>query len=247
LAKQMLLDAALSTRGVLAEPAPQVLITEVDDPLMGYEVQMWINDYAFEPQVKGDFGALVWYQSHRQDVPLPSPAQDLYLYDGEKAGRPEELGTGQLRQILMQSRLLGSLPDVELDRLAHGAGAARYAVGELIVDPTRAVGDLVVLDRGSAVLVLDDSDGREHVIAELSSGEIVGLMNNSGVGGQSFGVRAVSDCDVVIVDSETAGDVGSRSRELAGALNRLSAIRRRRAERILQRSVLPSEDQGGSA
>jgi len=247
LAKQMLLDAASSTRGVLADPAPQVLITEVDDPLMGYEVHMWISDYALEPQVRGDFGALVWYQSHRQDVPLPSPAQDLYLYDGEKAGRPEALSTGQLRQILIQSRLLGSLPDVELDRLAHGARAERYAVGELIVNPAQGGGDLIVLDRGHAALIIDDADGEKHVIAELSSGEIAGLMNNSGVSGRSFSVRATTDCDVVTVDSETAGKVASRSRELAGALNRLSAMRRRRAERILQRSVLPTKDQGESA
>jgi len=148
LAKQMLLDAALGTQGVLAEPSPQVLVTEVDDPLMAYEVHMWINDYSVAPRVKSDFGTLVWYQSHRHEVPLPSPAQDLYLYDGAQAGESRQPTTGQIRKILDQAPLLGSLPNIELDRLSQGARVQRYAVGELIVDPARSGGGLVVLDSG---------------------------------------------------------------------------------------------------
>ena len=77
LAKAMLLDAAKGTPGVLEDPAPLVRVVQIDDPLMGYEVHMWIDDYAIAPRVKSDFGSLVWYQSHRHGVPLPSPAQDL--------------------------------------------------------------------------------------------------------------------------------------------------------------------------
>ena len=75
LAKDMLLDAALATPGVLLDPPPVVKVIMVDDPLMGYEAQMWIEDFKTAPQVESDFGALVWYQSHRHNVPLPSPAQ----------------------------------------------------------------------------------------------------------------------------------------------------------------------------
>jgi small-conductance mechanosensitive channel len=89
LAKAMLLDAAAGTPGVLNDPAPVVRVTQIDDPLMGYEVHMWIDDYAIAPSVATDFGTLVWYQSHRHGVPLPSPAQDLYLYDGVAAGEAD--------------------------------------------------------------------------------------------------------------------------------------------------------------
>ncbi len=46
---------------------------------------MWIEDYSLAPQVEADFGALVWYLSYRHDVPLPNPAQDVYVFDGAKS------------------------------------------------------------------------------------------------------------------------------------------------------------------
>ncbi|MCB0969161.1 MAG: mechanosensitive ion channel family protein, partial [Ilumatobacter sp.] len=73
-AKEMLLAAARSTPGVLEEPPPAAMVVQIDDPLMGYEVHLWIDDMAISPRVKSDFGSLVWYQSHRRGVPLPSPA-----------------------------------------------------------------------------------------------------------------------------------------------------------------------------
>ena len=63
LAKEMLLDAARSTPGVLADPAPGVRVVQIDDPLMGYEVDLWVDDFETAPKVESDFGSLVWYFS----------------------------------------------------------------------------------------------------------------------------------------------------------------------------------------
>ena len=106
LAKAMLLDAAHGTPGVLSDPPPNVAVVQIDDPLMGYEVHLWIDDFAIEPRVKSDFGSLVWYQSNRHGVPLPSPAQDLYLYDGVAAG---EAGVPTLADIRQGSAALAAV------------------------------------------------------------------------------------------------------------------------------------------
>ena len=92
MAKEMLLAAALATEGVLEDPPPDIKVRQTDDPLMGYEAQMWIEDYTNAPRVKSDFGALIWYQSHRMDVPLPSPAFDLYHHDPIQEAADAELG-----------------------------------------------------------------------------------------------------------------------------------------------------------
>ena len=106
LAKEMLLDAARSTPGVLDDPPPAVRVVQVDDPLMGYEVHMWIEDFQDAPKVSSTFGSLVWYASHRHDVPLPSPAQDLYLYDGVEAGAADTPDRAEVRRRLRVSPLL---------------------------------------------------------------------------------------------------------------------------------------------
>ena len=145
LAKAMLLDAARNTPGVLAEPEPYVAVTQIDDPLMGYQVHMWIEDYAIEPRVKTDFGSLVWYQSHRHGVPLPSPAQDLYLYDGVAAGESSVPTPAELEAVIRRSQLLVALADDDIGRLARASRLDRFSIGEVMADSVAPSQDLMLL------------------------------------------------------------------------------------------------------
>ena len=242
LAKDMLLDAARSTPGVLADPPPRVLVVQVDDPLMGYEVHMWVDDYAVVPAVTSDFGSLVWYQSHRHNVPLPSPAQDLYLWDGPTAGIDESASPANIRAAVARSPLLAALPDEELDRIAHAARPARFAVGEVITRSDDTSRDLVLLDHGEAELCVQlDSDrgatasDERLVVAALSDGEVIGQLAAASVGGHPVAVRAQTDCNVVLLDATVAGEIGSRHSDLAAAIGRSTTTWRRRIERLLER------------
>ena len=234
LAKEMLLDAARGTPGVLTQPPPAVRVVMVDDPLMSYEIDMWIEDFAIEPRVKSDFGSLVWYQSHRHGVPLPSPAQDLYLYDGPTASADDTPTPSQLRRSLATSPFLDSLPDAELDRMAHEATAQRFARGELIVVPGAAHRDLMVLVEGAAELILaSETSAEEITVATINDGDLIGPMSAERIHGFSIALRAVSDCEIVKVDGGIAGEVGSRHADLAKALDRMATTRRRRVDRIM--------------
>ena len=84
-AKAMLIDAARSTAGVVSDPPPFAFVTNIADPVVDYQAYMWIDDYSMQPRVRADFASLVWYLSYRHGVPLPNPAQDLYLFDGTAA------------------------------------------------------------------------------------------------------------------------------------------------------------------
>ncbi|MCP3856463.1 MAG: mechanosensitive ion channel [Actinomycetia bacterium] len=243
LAKAMLLDAARGTPGVLSDPPPQVRVVQIDDPLMGYEVSMWIDDYAIAPQVRSDFGSLVWYQSYRHQVPLPSPAQDLYLWDGPRtqdAGEPE---LADIRQMLRQTPMLSTLDDSALDRLAQASTPERFAVAETLLDSRTPTRDVVVLREGRAQLVLV-TEGSEIPIGDLSTGEIIDLATSMPDGGGPIAVRALTDCEVLIVDPDVLGEIGSRAPDVADAFNRVSAIRRRRLGRLSrQRGVETVGDQ----
>jgi small-conductance mechanosensitive channel len=232
LAKAMLLDAALGTEGVLSEPPPAIRIVQIDDPLMGYEVHMWVNDYTIAPRVKSDFGGLVWYQSSRHEVPLPSPAQDLYLWDGPSTEAAGEPTLREIRHMLQQLPMLTALGDGDLDRLAHGSRPARFAVAELLLDSRSPTRDVVVMRQGQARLVLVEGDGRESTIGDLGEGEIIDLTTSSPRDGRDIAVRALTDCEVLIVDPDVLGEVGSRNVQVADAFNSVSSIRRRRIERV---------------
>jgi small-conductance mechanosensitive channel/CRP-like cAMP-binding protein len=233
LARDMLLDAARSTPGVLEDPPPSVRVVQIDDPLMGYEVHMWINDFRDAPTVSSTFGHLVWYASNRHDVPLPSPAQDLYLYDGVEAGEAGKPDLAEIRRRLRVSALLDQLDDDDLDRMAAAARADRFSEGEVILQTGRDASGLYVLWSGSARISID-IEGVSMTVAELAPGDVFGLVGGSDQWPSPPHTIAVTDCEIVVVDNAAAQTVTSHNPPLAAALNQVMSARRRRIDRVVE-------------
>jgi len=233
-AKEMLVDAALSTPGVLEDPAPYARVTQIADPVVDYEAHMWIDDYAIAPQVKADFGALVWYLSYRHDVPLPNPAQDLYLFDGERTAIESRVTSAQIRRRISDSPLVAELEDEVLDQLAAGASLSQYQRGETIFGRgERRVLQLVV--DGRARLVLRGGDGTDVDVLDIEAGEVVGVLDELPDMDREALVIAITDCDVVTVTAESASRAVLLAPDLATVLEQLAVSRRRRIERVLRR------------
>ncbi|MGI9614464.1 MAG: mechanosensitive ion channel domain-containing protein [Acidimicrobiales bacterium] len=233
LAKAMLFDAAVGTAGVLADPRPSVRVVQIDDPLMGYEVHMWVDDYAIAPRVKSDFGSLVWYQSQRHNVPLPSPAQDLYLYDGVDAAADANLSLPELRARLRATPMLSTLLDEHLDQLAADARGLRFAAGETLIDSGLASLDLLVLTDGTAELTVTAPDGARSTVSELYAPESIGVLESPTTGGVAA-VVALTDCEVIKIDATTSSEIASRNAEVATVFNRLASVRKRRIDRVAE-------------
>jgi CRP-like cAMP-binding protein len=232
-AKEMLIAAARSTPGVLAEPAPNAVVVQIDDPLMGYEVHLWVDDYSIVPRVRSDFGSLVWYHSHRHGVPLPSPAQDLYLWDGERNAASGRRDRASILSGLRRSPLLDQLDDDELDQLAGGATPARFARGETIL--AHGSDDLVLVEHGSSHLELHLDATTSESVLDLTGGDLVSALDDSDTQGHELTLTARTDCDVLLLDTTTVGSVISRSPALNSALEQVRASRRRRVQRVLRR------------
>lgn len=235
----MLLDAARSTPGVLSDPSPDIVVAQVDDPLMGYEAHLWIDDYAIAIQVASDFRALVWYNSERQSVPLPSPAFDLYTYDGVKNAQAKVPTLTDIRRSLLQSPLFSEIEDDDLDRLAAASQSVPFGAGEVMVEPGRAQPPLFTIREGTGRLEIVGADGQVREIAVVESGDVFGLVTRSREWNAQPRVVAVSDCEVIVTDIEAAGSVISKNQNLADALNQVGTRRIRMIDRLLARESPP--------
>ncbi len=224
-AKEMLLAAARATEGVLEDPPPTIRVVQIDDPLMGYEADLWIDDFAIAPKVFSDFGSLVWYQSHRMGVPLPSPAFDLYHHDPIQEARDAEVGPDEIARRLQRSPLLIDLSEEDMDQLVDGTVAVRFARGERIIDGRDATSDTYVMWEGRAAIV--DPRNPDRVV-ELAPGDLFGFLSREGEDHEPFSVVALTDCDVLIVDAYVSSVIASRHPSLVQAINRLAASRLRR-------------------
>jgi small-conductance mechanosensitive channel/CRP-like cAMP-binding protein len=232
-AKAMLLDAARSTPGVVEEPPPVVFVSQIADPVVDYETFMWVDDYSIVPRVKADFGALVWYLSYRHGVPLPNPAQDLYLFDGTRTAIESQLTNADIRRRLVGAPVLAEVSDDVLDQLASGASVEQYQVGETILAGNED-NDLCVFHSGRARLMLRRA-GEEIVVADIEAGELVGTLDDSSDPDQTVFVVATTDCEVVRVRAEAAARAIALAPEIAVVLDQLAMTRRRRIDRVLRR------------
>jgi small-conductance mechanosensitive channel len=247
-AMEMLLAAARATKGVLSDPAPVVRVVQIDDPLMGYDVQMWIDDYTISPRVKSDFGALVWYQSHRMDVPLPSPAFDLYHHDPIQEAADAALTDDQVADGIRLSPAFADLDDPDIRELAESAVVQRFRRGEIILAAADQSRELYVLWSGRARITIPDEP---DAFVELSDGDVFGVVSRARDRTASQQVVAVTDCEVVRIEASIAGAVASRNPSLADELNQIMASRNRRldsrAERFEIEAPVPASGSGEPA
>ncbi len=238
---EMLNDAARSTPGVVEDPPPFAVVTQIADPVVDYEAKMWIEDYAIAPRVKAEFGALVWYLSYRHGVPLPNPAQDLYLFDGAKAAIESQITAADVRRRFTDVPLLTDMDDEVLDHLAAAASLDQYQRGEKII-VEGAQRNLLLLHQGQARLVLRRDGAEDLDVLDLEAGEVLGVLAEPPRGGGAAVVVAVSDCDVVRIPPEAAAFAVSRASDLAAVLDQLAVTRRRRIERVLRRTVRGADE-----
>jgi len=224
-AKEMLLAAARATEGVLDDPAPTIKVKQIDDPLMGYQAQLWIDDYTIAPKVASDFGSLVWYMSHRMEVPLPSPAYDLFHHDPIQEAKDAELTNEDLAERIRRAPLLFDLNETDIEQLAATARGVRFSKGETILSGGQASPDRYVLWEGRARIIGGDPLGG---YVDISDGDIFGATAQASRNEEPPRVIALTDCEVVVLGAEGIGAVTSRNPQLTQALNRLAAARRQR-------------------
>lgn len=224
-AMEMLLAAARATPGVLDDPAPSVRVVQIDDPLMGYEADLWIDDFAIAPRVFSDFGSLVWYQSHRMGVPLPSPAYDLYHHDPVQEAADGEIGPDERADRIRSVPFLAELDEDDIAALAATATIDRYRRGEDLIPEAGAAGRVHVLWEGHASLLDTDRPG---AIVDLKPGDLFGLVGRASRDASSLRTVADTDCVVIVLDADTVGVVASRNPELTEALRTVATNRLRR-------------------
>ena len=226
-AKEMLLAAALATEGVLEDPPPDIKVKQTDDPLMGYQAQMWIEDYTYAPRVKSDFGSLIWYQSHRMGVPLPSPAFDLYHHDPIQEAADAALSVEDLAERIQQTPALSEINEADVEILARSAGQARFSRGEDILVPGAVNRDVWILWGGRARMMAADHPER---FVDLADGDVFGLLSRSSRAMVPPAVMALTDCEVIRIDAEAASAVAGRNPGVTDALNQILTSRSRRLQ-----------------
>lgn len=132
----------------------------------------------------------------------------------------------EARALLARVPLLAGLPAASLDEIAAHATTVSFLAGDTIIGEGEHGDALYVVARGRVAVSRRTPDGREHVVAELGSGEFIGETALLGDSVRTATVRAQRPSSLVRLTRREVRLIGERHPEVEAALE---AARRARA------------------
>jgi hypothetical protein len=175
--KRVLLEAGRRTRGVLAEPAPEICLKNFRECGIEYEVSLSLADYAHADAAAHEFRTLVWYAARREGLTITYPNSALPASPVQPGARAASAGgsaPGGASGALDAFPHLGVARGGAVPEVFSRGFLRTFADGEQIVKEGERLSGLHLIVNGRVSLSALDSEGRQCEIARLERGEFFG-------------------------------------------------------------------------
>jgi len=217
--KQVLIETALDTPGIMSEPAPQVALVSYDEFSVRHEARFWINDYADLPRIRDAYVSRVWYAAKRQGITFPTRSHEVFMM---KPPEDEVVTENNLiLEALQTSALLTQLDRSELETIANSSSIQPFASGEAIIHQGRSSSNCYLLYSGSAQEHYLDNVTKEHSLNRLLPGDMFGFVGVVRGNADEISVMANGDCEAIVMKSKVLHSVLSKHSELAIILEQM--------------------------
>jgi len=196
--KKILIECALQTQKIHAEPRPVARIIEYGNFSVNFELKFWITDYEDHPNICANVMERVWYNFKRQDVEIPYPHQvEIHHYENEVA-EPEAAHIALLKRIDWMSEF----SDEELRYLASRLKLLTYAGGEPIIRQGERGKSFYVIKYGKVQIQARDEDGKLFFTKDMGGGEFFGEFSLLTGEPRTATVVALEECELLRLDKE---------------------------------------------
>jgi CRP-like cAMP-binding protein len=236
--KEMLLEVAFSTKGVLVSPAPDFRVHNYASYSIDYEILFFIADYEDVNRIRNDFMTNVWYAARRHGISIPYPIQTVHKIETPPPAEPvSEIPavTGIIRSV----PLFAALSADEAEALATKAVVERYGRGESVVREGDEGACLYVLLEGNCNVFVKSGDERIVTVASISSGDVVGEMSLLAGEPRSATVQAATDVRAARIDKDAISELLAARPELMSEFAKYAASRSAAIQ-----TALESEEKG---
>lgn len=223
--KQILLETALRTPGVLASPCPQVELTEFGDSTISYAVKIHIASVEDRDKVLDEFRTLVWYAARRRALTMPFPTQTRIMVDqaeldaARQAPLPPEVTRVFPRFDLANGEIAG--------RAVSRSAVKHYAKGERVIVAGERLPGIHLILKGKAILTTLDRQGQEVEIARLDQGGYFGEQSLVSGTASDVTVTAAEDLELLILDSDGLAGMLERTPHLTREITQVVQARRK--------------------
>ena len=142
------------------------------------------------------------------------------------------------KAFLRRVPLFASLSDGQVETLAAASTRRAFPKGRMIVAEGEPSQSLYILLSGRAKVQRSDSEGKEVILAVLTSGEFFGEMSLIDDAPRSASVITIESCDFMAIQKDTFKQMLTQSPEMCQAVMRGLVKRLREADRKIETLAL---------
>lgn len=228
--KQVILEAARHTPGVLIEPPPTVRTARYDGSNIIYKASFHVAAYEHLGSIRDELLTRLWYVTRRAGLGVAYPTQkSINVTKDDHAA----LGHSALPDDVLKPFRQFGLTEVDevARRLDYGA-LKRYAAGERIMEEGAAFAGLYLIITGEAVVTIRDASGQEQTIARLQRGDYCGEKSLLSCQTSEVSVTATMDLEALVLDSDQLHTLLEQNPRLAREIGQVMESRRRAIQHI---------------
>ena len=227
--KDVMVNAALSSKRVLPDPAPEVWLVDFGDFSITYELKFWIDNYRLYNQIEDDVHTRIWYAFRRNGIHIPFPIRNIYMRSIPK-GEQERAREREIAEKVAAMRpveILRPLSDEELVTLASKVHTHFYGRGEVLVRQGDGGDSFFIVTDGRVAVSVEDTRGRSAVVAHLEGGDFFGEGSLLTGEPRSATVTAAEDTRIILIDKPSFSHILTQNPSIAESLSKILESRLR--------------------
>ncbi len=200
-AKNVILEIAHQHPRVLKRPRPRIRLVDYGDFAITYEIRLWHNSYAYEPQLKADIYQQLWYALKRNNIRIPFPIRDVYHGHIEREHhKKQSLSIRSEVKILMETiPILTPLSDEELTDLSQSVSIELYGEGESIVREGEDGDSMYIIRSGKCEAMKIGENNRLTLLSTMQGGEFFGEISLLTGEKRTATIKAVEDTSLIVI------------------------------------------------
>lgn len=164
--------------GLMKEPAPEVLIADVNEYGIIYEIGFWIRPWhSINPnKAKDKIYSAILDHLRKSGISLAAPKLDMYHTSMPKRFTNVEMIDDRI-SILKNVDLLNVLTDDELEIIAKNIEIGYYNKNEMILNQNEKGDSMYILVEGILDVFVKSEQGEEIQVGKLTPGDFFGEMS----------------------------------------------------------------------
>lgn len=225
---EIILQALEDIPGVVRDPAPSVVTDGFGERGVEYWIRFYTDQFHRRDIVDGAVRDRVWYALQRASIVVPFPQRKVHLREVSAESRAADVKarTAARERALRGIDVLSVVSPEERLRLAETASTRLYAPGETVVHQGDADDELFIIERGEvAVLIEGDLGTHPSEVTRLKRGQFFGEMALITGERRRASVRAITECELVVIGHDAFHAILTASPHLAEELSRVLAER----------------------